>query len=478
MKITAMSRYSTLNKLIAFIAIFSFFVFSIQFSYLSAKTAPESFADLIEELSPSVVNITTTTVINGRPNDNLIVPRGSPLEKFFNQPDGDNRPNRRGTALGSGFIISDDGIVVTNNHVIENADQIKVEMIDGNILSAEVIGSDPKTDIAILKIDSNERMPFVEFGNSDTLRVGDWVVAIGNPFGQGFSVSAGIVSARGRELNGRYDDYIQTDAAINRGNSGGPLFNTDGKVVGVNTAILSPNGLSIGIGYSMSSNVVSKVVSQLIEFGETQRGWLGVRIQDISEDIAESLGLEDVTGALVTSVPEGPAQDAGIRSGDVILGFDGVDIIDTRSLIRIVGSSEVGKVVVINLIRDGKNINVNVKLGRFEEAEAKARRSQESKSIKVIGGLALSEINERVRAELEIDESVRGVVIVDVEPGSNAQKKGLLVGDIIVEVGQELVETPKQFEEQLSVSKSKGRSAALLLVKRGEQELFVALPLE
>ena len=478
MKITAMSRYSTLNKLIAFIAIFSFFVFSIQFSYLSAKTAPESFADIIEELSPSVVNITTTTVINGRPNDNLIVPRGSPLEKFFNQPDGDNRPNRRGTALGSGFIISDDGIVVTNNHVIENADQIKVEMIDGNILSAEVIGSDPKTDIAILKIDSNERMPFVEFGNSDTLRVGDWVVAIGNPFGQGFSVSAGIVSARGRELNGRYDDYIQTDAAINRGNSGGPLFNTDGKVVGVNTAILSPNGLSIGIGYSMSSNVVSKVVSQLIEFGETQRGWLGVRIQDISEDIAESLGLEDVTGALVTSVPEGPAQDAGIRSGDVILGFDGLDVIDTRSLIRIVGSSEVGKVVVINLIRDGKNINVNVKLGRFEEAEAKARRSQESRSIKVIGGLALSEINERVRAELEIDESVRGVVIVDVEPGSNAQKKGLLVGDIIVEVGQELVETPKQFEEQLSVSKSKGRSAALLLVKRGEQELFVALPLE
>ena len=478
MKITAMSRYSTLNKLIAFIAIFSFFVFSIQFSYLSAKTAPESFADIIEELSPSVVNITTTTVIKGRANDNLIVPRGSPLEKFFNQPDGDNRPNRRGTALGSGFIISDDGIVVTNNHVIENADQIKVEMIDGNILSAEVIGSDPKTDIAILKIDSNERMPFVEFGNSDTLRVGDWVVAIGNPFGQGFSVSAGIVSARGRELNGRYDDYIQTDAAINRGNSGGPLFNTDGKVVGVNTAILSPNGLSIGIGYSMSSNVVSKVVSQLIEFGETQRGWLGVRIQDISEDIAESLGLEDVTGALVTSVPEGPAQDAGIRSGDVILGFDGLDVIDTRSLIRIVGSSEVGKVVVINLIRDGKNINVNVKLGRFEEAEAKARRSQESRSIKVIGGLALSEINERVRAELEIDESVKGVVIVDVEPGSNAQKKGLLVGDIIVEVGQELVETPKQFEEQLSISKSKGRSAALLLVKRGEQELFVALPLE
>ena len=291
-------------------------------------------------------------------------------------------------------------------------------------------------------------------------------------------VSAGIVSARGRELNGRYDDYIQTDAAINRGNSGGPLFNTDGKVVGVNTAILSPNGLSIGIGYSMSSNVVSKVVSQLIEFGETQRGWLGVRIQDISEDIAESLGLEDVVGALVTSVPKGPAKDAGIRSGDVILGFDGMDVTDTRSLIRIVGSSEVGKVVVINLVRDGKNINVNVKLGRFEEAEANARRSQESQSIKVIGGLALSDLNERVRAELEIDDSLRGVVILDVELGSNARKKGLLVGDIIVEVGQKLVETPKQFEEQLKVSKSKGRSAALLLVKRDEQELFVALPLE
>ena len=445
--------------------------------FSNAKAVPESFADLAEKLMPSVVNISTTQTVTTSSNQfPFKFPPGSPFEEMFK--DYQRPTERKASSLGSGFIISDDGIVVTNNHVIENADQIKVEMFDGNILSAEVIGSDPKTDIAILKIDSNEIMPFVDFGDSNTLRVGDWVIAIGNPFGQGFSVSAGIVSARGRELNGRYDDYIQTDAAINRGNSGGPLFNTDGKVVGVNTAILSPNGLSIGIGYSMSSNVVSKVVSQLIEFGETQRGWLGVRIQDISEDIAESLGLEDVVGALVTSVPKGPAKDAGIRSGDVILGFDGMDVTDTRSLIRIVGSSEVGKVVVINLIRDGKNINVNVKLGRFEEAEANARRSQESQSIKVIGGLALSELNERVRAELEIDDSLRGIVILDVEPGSNAQKKGLLVGDIIVEVGQKLVETPKQFEEQLKVSKSKGRSAALLLVKRGEQELFVALPLE
>ena len=449
-----------------------------QVSSLWAKVVTESFADLVESLSPSVVNITTTTNIQGRESENLIVPRGSPLERFFNQPEGQNRPNRRGTALGSGFIISDEGIVVTNNHVIENADEIKIEMLNGSVLNAEVIGTDPKTDIAILKIETDEKLPFVEFGNSDSLRVGDWVVAIGNPFGQGFSVSAGIVSARGRELSGRYDDYIQTDAAINRGNSGGPLFDVDGKVIGVNTAILSPNGLSIGIGYSMSSNVVSKVVEQLIEFGETQRGWLGVRIQDMSEDIAESLGLPDVKGALVTSVPEGPAERAGIRSGDVIVKFNGVEVNDTRSLIRVVGSSEVGKIVSVDIFRDGSIVNVMVKLGRFEEAEASARRNQQNSSIKIIAGLAVTRITDRVRSEFKLDENLQGIFVLDVEPESNAEIKGILKGDVILEVGQKRVQTPEEFQTELNVSKDKGRTAALLLVKRADQELFIALPLD
>ncbi len=477
MKVGVSYLSSSIRKFLAFVVVVSIYTVCSQLTSVSAKAVPESFADLVEVLSPAVVNITTTTLIKGRENENLIVPRGSPLEKFFNQPN-EGRPKRRGTALGSGFIVSEKGIVVTNNHVIENADQIKVEMLDGNILSAEIVGTDPKTDIAILKIDTIKKLPFVEFGDSNNLRVGDWVVAIGNPFGQGFSVSAGIVSARGRELSGRYDDYIQTDAAINRGNSGGPLFNTDGKVIGVNTAILSPNGLSIGIGYSMSSNVVSKVVEQLVEYGETQRGWLGVRIQNLTEDIADSLGLENSSGALVTSVPSGPAQDAGIRSGDVIISFDGYEILDTRTLIRIVGSSEVGKIVSIRLIRNGREVIVKVELGRFEEAEAQAKRSQENNPIRIIGGIALSALNERLRTELELDESSRGIVVLDIEVGSSAEKKGLMVGDIIAEVGQKPVETPQQFEEQLKLSKSKGRTAALLLIKRGQQELFIALPVE
>ena len=464
-------------RLVGFTLAMSLILLLGEIKDLSAKTIPGSFADLVEALSPAVVNITTTTIIKGRESENLIVPRGSPLERFFNQPDGNNQPRQRGTALGSGFIISKDGVVVTNNHVIENADEIKIEMLDGSMLSAEVIGTDPKTDIAILKVDTSEELPFVKFGNSDVLRAGDWVVAIGNPFGQGFSVSAGIVSARGRELNGRYDDYIQTDAAINRGNSGGPLFDVEGNVVGVNTAILSPNGLSIGIGYSMSSNVVSKVVEQLIEYGETQRGWLGVRIQDISEDIAESLGLSEVAGALVTSVPDGPAQNAGIKSGDVIVDFDGVNVNDTRSLIRIVGSSKVGKTVIIGIMRDGKKIEIKVKLGRFEEAEASARKQQENPSVKIISGLAISIINDKVRSEFQLDEELKGVIILDIDPDSKASEKGLMIGDVVVEVGQKLVQTPEDFQQQLKVSKDKGRTAALLLVKRGQQELFVALPL-
>ena len=270
--------------------------------------APESFAELAEKISPSVVNITTSAMVAAPADGMPMVPEGSPFEDFFDDfgAPGQQGP-QRSEALGSGFVISEDGYIVTNNHVIEGADEIEVEFFSGERLKAKLVGTDPKTDIALLKVESDKPLPFVSFGNSDLMRVGDWVMAMGNPLGQGFSVSAGIVSARGRQLSGSYDDFIQTDAAINRGNSGGPLFNMDGQVVGVNTAILSPNGGSIGIGFSMSSNVVTKVVDQLKEFGETRRGWLGVRIQDVTPDIAESMALAEAKGALVTDVPDGPA---------------------------------------------------------------------------------------------------------------------------------------------------------------------------
>ncbi|MEX0371742.1 MAG: trypsin-like peptidase domain-containing protein, partial [Tateyamaria sp.] len=339
---------------------------------LAANARPESLAPLAEQISPSVVNITTSTVIEGRTGPQGIVPEGSPFEDFFREfqdRNGQGDRPRRSSALGSGFVISEDGFIVTNNHVIEGADEINIEFFNGDELQAELVGTDPNTDIALLKVEADGPLPHVPFGDSDTARVGDWVVAMGNPLGQGFSVSAGIVSARNRALSGTYDDYIQTDAAINRGNSGGPLFNMDGEVIGVNTAILSPNGGSIGIGFSMASNVVTRVVDQLQEFGETRRGWLGVRIQDVTDDIAEAIGLEDTAGALVTSVPDGPAKDGGMQDGDVILSFAGVDVEDTRGLVRQVGNSPVGETVRVVVFRDGSTVTLRVTLGRREEAE-------------------------------------------------------------------------------------------------------------
>ncbi|MEN9010701.1 MAG: trypsin-like peptidase domain-containing protein, partial [Yoonia sp.] len=322
-----------------------------QATYSEAQARPATFAELAEEVSPSVVNITTSTVVASRAGPQGVVPEGSPFEEFFNNQDNGDSAPRRSSALGSGFVISSDGYIVTNNHVIEGADEILIEFYPGGEdgVPAELVGTDPKTDIAVLKVDL-KGLPFVEFGDSDAVgsRVGDWVMAMGNPLGQGFSVSAGIVSARNRALSGTYDDYIQIDAAINRGNSGGPLFNMDSEVIGVNTAILSPNGGSIGIGFAMSSAVVKNVVDQLIEFGETRRGWLGVRIQDVTPDMIDAIdGLETAAGALVTSVPAGPAEDAGMLAGDLITSFDGIEIEDTRELVRIVGNSPVGKEVPV-----------------------------------------------------------------------------------------------------------------------------------
>ena len=447
-----------------------------------SRVAGDSLADLVEQISPAVVNIVTTVTLPGTNGISPMVPEGSPLEDLFKdfqdgQRDG---PRRRGNALGSGFIVSADGYIVTNNHVIVDSDEILVEFFDGTSLDAKIVGRDEKTDIAVLKVESEAPLPFVQFGDSDIARVGDWVLAIGNPLGQGFSVSAGIISARNRSLSGSYDDFIQTDAAINRGNSGGPLFDMDGQVIGVNTAILSPTGGSIGIGFSMSSAVVSNVVDQLIEHGETRRGWLGVRIQDISEDVAEALELENTTGALVTDVMDGPAGDAGILPGDVIVTFDGADVENTRSLVRMVGDADVGKAVRVVVIREGKSQTILVNLGRLEEAVLTSLTPPVSEEMSELGthGLKLGSLNAENLNQFGMDGYTDGVLIMAVDNLSAAFGKGLRAGDIITEVGQQAVGAPADVIAQIDSAKTGGRTSILLLVHRDGDKRFVALSLE
>lgn len=446
--------------------------------------AQESFANLAEKISPSVVNITTSTTVAGRTGPQGVVPEGSPFEDFFREfqdRNGEGDRPRRSSALGSGFVISEDGFIVTNNHVIEGADEVLIEFFEGFELPATIVGTDPNTDIALLKVESETPLKFVNFGNSDTARVGDWVMAMGNPLGQGFSVSAGIVSARNRALSGTYDDYIQTDAAINRGNSGGPLFNMDGDVIGVNTAILSPNGGSIGIGFSMASNVVTRVVDQLKEFGETRRGWLGVRIQDVTDDVAEALGLTSAAGALVSDVPEGPAMEAGMQAGDVIVSFDGREVEDTRGLVRQVGNTEVGKAVRVVVNRDGATQTLLVTLGRREEAESAVPASQpgpeeeEAPQSLELMGLTLSPLSAEIREQLELPENAKGLAVMDVDETSEAFEKGLRAGDVITEAGQAQVLALTDLEERIAEAQEAGRKSILLLVRRAGDPRFVAL---
>lgn len=457
---------------------------------LAAQERPATFAELAEQISPSVVNITTSTTIAGRTGPQGVVPEGSPFEDFFN--DLENGPRgapRRSSALGSGFVISADGYIVTNNHVIEGADEIEIEFFPGDgqpseLLPATLVGTDPNTDIALLKVEYDTDLQFVEFGDSNAVgaRVGDWVMAMGNPLGQGFSVSAGIVSARNRALSGTYDDYIQTDAAINRGNSGGPLFNMDGEVIGVNTAILSPNGGSIGIGFAMSSAVVTNVVDQLKEFGETRRGWLGVRIQDVTPDMVDAIdGLDMASGALITDVPAGPAEDAGMLPGDVIMVFDGNDVPDTRDLVRMVGNSPVGKEVPVLVLRDGEEVDLVVTLGRRETEEAVAfpasDEAPETPEPAEILGLTLSEIDAELTEQFSLSlES--GLVIVAIDPESEAASKGLAVGDVITEAGQQAIVTAEDLQDRIDEATEAGRKSLLLLVRRGGDPRFVALALE
>lgn len=450
-----------------------------------ARAAPDSFADLAEKVSPAVVNITTSTVVEAPMDGGPMVPEGSPFEDFFrdfnNRQGGGETQPQRSTALGSGFVISADGFIVTNNHVIEGADEISIEFFSGKKLDAKLVGTDPKTDIALLKVESPEPLPFVTFGNSDVMRVGDWVMAMGNPLGQGFSVSAGIVSARNRELSGSYDDFIQTDAAINRGNSGGPLFNMDGEVIGVNTAILSPNGGSIGIGFSMASNVVAKVTDQLRQFGETRRGWLGVRIQDVTPDVAEAMGLTDETGALVTDVPEGPAMTAGVKSGDIITAFDGKPVKDSRELVRRVADATVGTEVPLTVLREGKSVDLKITLGRREQAEGEAQpaKVEPDKPVeKDLLGMKLGMLTDELRGQMNLPEDSQGLIVTDVDQTTEAYEKGLRSGDLITEAGQQRVTSIEDFESRIAEAKDAGRKSILLLIRREGDPRFVALSVE
>jgi len=459
-----------------------------------ARGMPESFADLAEQVSPAVVNITTATLIAQNTDTQPMVPEGSPFEQFFrdflDQGQGDQNGDnpaprtRRSQALGSGFVVSEDGYIVTNNHVIEGADEIQIEFYgDHMTLDATVVGTDPNTDIALLKVKADQPLPYVSFGDSDVMRVGDWVMAVGNPLGQGFSVSAGIVSARGRELNGTYDDFIQTDAAINRGNSGGPLFNMNGEVIGVNTAILSPSGGSIGIGFSMASNVVSKVVDQLKEFGETRRGWLGVRISDVTPDMAEAIGLASTDGAMVSEVPDGPAKNAGIQHNDIIVNFNGTDVKDTRQLVNLVGDAPVGSTVRVVVLRDGETMTFKVTLDRREDALAAEsapapQAAPEAPAEKTQLGMTLSEMSDELRTELGLDAGAKGIVITEVDEASAAYEKGLRAGDVIEEAGQARVSTIADFEAQVQATRDGGRQSILLLVRRDGDPRFVALGID
>ena len=468
--------------------------------YPAMARGPAPVADLAEQLSPAVVNISTRKNVSSKgtvPLPNL--PENSPFRDFFDdffdkkKPDGKQgqRPKRRRqvSSLGSGFVIDPSGYIITNNHVIAKADEIEVNFIDGSKLKAKIVGIDKKTDIAVLKVDPPKPLAAVAFGDSGRLRVGDWVMAIGNPFGLGGTVTLGIVSARGRNINsGPYDDFIQTDAAINRGNSGGPLFNMDGEVVGINTAIISPSGGSIGIGFSIPSNIAKRVVDQLRKYGKTRRGWLGVRIQTITDDLAESLGLDKAEGALVADVtPTGPAEKAGIKAGDVITSFDGTRVVRMKDLPRIVARTPVGKKVRVGILRSGKQLEIEVVLGRLEDAEkliaagAGAKKSSTAPSRVRVLGMELSVITDDLRSKYNIADGVKGLVVTSIDPDGPAAQKRIVPGDVIAEAGEREMSRPSDLIKRVEQVKREGRRSILLLVlktRRGGDPHFIALKLK
>jgi serine protease Do len=462
----------------------------------SARGGPQSVAPLAERLIDAVVNISTSQTVKGKQSGVPLpsVPKGSPFEQFFEdffERKGRTDDQRKVSSLGSGFVVDGkEGLIVTNNHVIDGADEIIINFHDGTKLKVDrVVGKDTKTDLALLKVTPKKPLAQVAFGSSTKLKVGDWVMAIGNPFGLGGSVTVGIISAKQRDISsGPYDEYLQTDASINKGNSGGPLFDMDGDVIGVNTAIISPTGGSIGIGFAVPSDTAVAVVDQLRQFGETRRGWLGVRIKSVTEDIAETLGVKENTGALISSVTDdGPAQKAGIEAGDVVVKFDGRDVTSTRGLPRLVSQTPIGKTVDIEVVRKGTRQVLRVTVARLIEDEDKDK--DQDKSQKPAGdnvpstgnliGLGLAPIDDDLRKTHGLDAKTKGVVVTEVDPQSPAAKRGVKVGDVIVEAGQDAVSSVADVAAGIDKVRKSGRKAVLLRIESGKGEMrFLAVPIE
>ena len=456
----------------------------------AAQSRPTNLADLVDAVADAVVNISATQTVEDKDAATPDLPKGTPFddmfEEFFRNHGITPQPRaRRAQSLGSGFVIDASGIVITNNHVVGDANEIVVIFTDGRKLKAKVVGKDPKVDVAVLKVESDKPLKTVKFGDSDKMRVGDGVMAVGNPFGLGETVTAGIISARNRNIDsGPYDDFLQTDASINKGNSGGPLFNLQGEVIGINTAILSPSGGSIGIGFATPSATVVPVIAQLQEFHETRRGWLGVRIQPVDDTIADSLGLGAPRGALVAGVDaKGPAKPAGLMAGDVIVKFDGKDIKESRDLPRLVASMPVGRTVDVVVVRNGAELTKSVTLGRLEDGEKKtALAAEENDSVRADAvakalGMEFSSLSDEARKTFKIKDSVKGVIVTSVEPGSAAADRGLHPGDVIEEVNHQAVERPGDVAKAIESAKSDSKKPALLLVANGEGVVrFIAVP--
>ena len=448
------------------------------------------FADIVDDLLPAVVNISSTTNY-GEAQDHPDLPQfpeGSPFQDFFEEfmERRQGMPFEPQASLGSGFVIdAENRYVITNNHVIRDADEVRVTFYDDETLTAEVIGTDEKTDIAVLKVEGDKKLTAVKFGDSSVLRVGDWIVAIGNPFGLGGTVTAGIISARQRDINaGPYDDFLQTDASINRGNSGGPMFDMNGEVIGINTAIFSPSGGSVGIGFAIPSQLAEPVVEHIIKYGRTRRGWLGVRIQSVTDEIAESLGLTAAEGALVASItPDGPAEGANLETGDVILEVNGQPVKEMRELPRIVAETPIGSVAKLTLWRDGKKVTAEVEVGELEKAEEEGLLTAGSEvgdgGLKIDSvGLSVKEMTNALRDEFGISPSVQGVVISNVQPRSEAARKGLAIGDVIVEINQQEVSEPQEVSDIMKNASGNGRPSVLLLINRDGEVRFLALKLQ
>ncbi len=489
-----------------------------------AAQGPASVADLAEGLLDAVVNISTSQIVkddNGDDDGGVPMPKapeGSPFEEYFKDffkgkpggksgGDGGDEESRKVQSLGSGFVIdAEKGFIVTNNHVIADADEIVINFNDGTKEKAQLVGKDTKTDIAVLKVDPGKhKLKAVTFGNSEKARIGDWVLAIGNPFGLGGTVTAGIISARKRDINsGPYDDFIQTDAAINRGNSGGPLFNMDGQVIGINTAIISPSGGSIGLGFAIPAEMAVGVIDQLKTDGEVKRGWLGVRIQPVTDDVAQSLGLKESKGALIAGLIDNSGVDnKALKAGDVVIRFDGKDVSTARDLPRLVAESPVGKDVDVTVIRDGAEQTVKVRLGQLAEEDkaaagaedqipapgpdtapesrdlpAKPKPGQKAE-VPAVLGMKLAELDDAVRGEYGIADDVAGVAILRVAPGSPAAEKRVETGDVIVDIGQVTVKTPADVKKRIDALRREGRKNALIMLASRSGELrFVTLRLD